>query len=302
LLAFARRQALKPELFDAAKQIQGIADMLRTVLGSRIQLSIDAQCSDCFVEADAAQFETAIVNMAVNARDAMDGEGQLTIEIGAATNDGGEDVVRVRVSDTGHGISADQMDRIFEPFFTTKEVGKGTGLGLSQVYGFVKQSDGEVTVESAEGGGTTFIITLNKAEAGQAPARARIARDDTSHEGGRVLVVEDNEAVGKFALQMLSDLGFEVVLERNAADALKRLEQEDGRFDLVFSDVVMPGIDGVQFGRQVRTRWPATPVVLTSGYSHVLSEDKQHGFPLLQKPYSVEALSKALQLARQEGV
>ncbi len=302
LLAFARRQALKPELFDASKQIQAIAEMLRTVLGSRIELKIETACPDCFVEADVAQFETSLVNMAVNARDAMNGEGQLTIGVATGTDSNGAEVVRVSVTDTGQGIEPDQIDRIFEPFFTTKEVGKGTGLGLSQVYGFVKQSDGEIIVESEVDRGTSFTILLPKVDRGQEPERAGEALKEHTLSGGRVLIVEDNADVGQFAHQMLSDLGFEAVLEPDAGAALRRLEQENGRFDLVFSDVVMPGMDGVQFGRTVRDRWPAVPVVLTSGYSHVLTEETQHGFPLLQKPYSVEALATTLRHARHRQI
>lgn len=298
LLAFARRQALKPELFDTSERIESIADMLRTVLGSRIDLKIDAECRDCFVKADAAQFETSLVNMAVNARDAMDGEGQLTIGVLAATDQHGSELVRVRVTDTGHGIGSDQLERVFEPFFTTKEVGKGTGLGLSQVYGFVKQSNGEVSVESRVGRGTTFTITLPRESADNVAVQAASSGADASAGGGRVLIVEDNIDVGEFAFQMLTDLGFETVLAADANAALERLEDEDGRFDLIFSDVVMPGMNGVQFGRLVRERWPVIPIVLTSGYSDVLAQETQHGFPLLQKPYSVEALSKVLREAR----
>lgn len=299
LLAFARRQALKPELFDAAAQIQDIADMLRTMLGSRIQLKIEAKCPDCFVKADAAQFETSLVNLVVNARDAMDGEGLLTISVSSATDDAGRDFVQVQVRDTGHGVSPSQLERIFEPFYTTKEVGKGTGLGLSQVYGFVKQSDGEVSVESKIGEGTSFIIKLPRASPGDVPVQPASVSEDNHPGGGRVLVVEDNVDVGQFASQMLRDLGFDTVLEVDANAAIERLEHEEGKFDLIFSDVVMPGMDGVAFGRVVRDRWPAIPVVLTSGYSHVLAEEPQHGFALLQKPYSVEALSKTLRSARQ---
>ena len=300
LLAFARRQALKPELFDAAAQITGIGHMLRTVLGSRIQLKIEAECPDCYVKADTAQFETSLVNLAVNARDAMDGEGQLTISVSSARDDSGSDVVHVRVADTGHGMNPDQLERIFEPFYTTKEVGKGTGLGLSQVYGFVKQSEGEVSVESRVGKGTTFTITLPKALESDLPDEPPLVIEDYHHSrGGRVLIVEDNVDVGQFASQMLTDLGFETVLEGNADAAIGRLEQEQGGFDLIFSDVVMPGMDGVELGRVIRQRWPMIPVVLTSGYSHVLAEEPEHGFPLLQKPYSVEGLSKILRGAQQ---
>ncbi|MCA1653037.1 MAG: GAF domain-containing protein [Sphingomicrobium sp.] len=298
LLAFARRQALKPELFDAAQQIRGITGMLSTVLGSRIEFRIEAACADCFIDADAAQFETALVNMALNARDAMDGEGRLTIDITTASDGSGRELVAVRVTDTGHGIKADQIDRIFEPFYTTKEVGKGTGLGLSQVYGFVKQSDGEVSVDSEVGRGTTFTVTLPKAQGGRAPVPRPNEISNDSPIGGRVLIVEDNVDVGHFACEMLRDLGFDAVLEQDATAALDRLRMEEGSFDLIFSDVVMPGLDGVEFARRVRAQWPAIPLVLTSGYSHVLAEERQHGFPLLQKPYSVEAFVKVLQLAR----
>ena len=294
LLAFARRQALKPELFDAAARITGISDMLRTVLGSRIQLKIEAECPDCLVKADTAQFETSLVNLVVNARDAMDGEGELTISVSSPSDNLDPDMVHVRVKDSGHGMRPDQLERIFEPFYTTKEVGKGTGLGLSQVYGFVTQSDGEVSVESEVGDGTTITIKLPKASPGKVSVQPAAISEDVRTGGGRVLVVEDNEDVGQFASQMLTDLGFEAVLESNAFAAIERLQTEEGRFDLVFTDVVMPGMDGVQFGRIVRERWPMIPVVLTSGYSDVLAKETDHGFPLLQKPYSVEGLSKTL--------
>lgn len=298
LLAFARRQALKPELFDAAAQIKGISDMLRTVLGSRIQLKIEADCPECFVKADAAQFETSLVNLVVNARDAMDGEGELTLSVFSGSDELGRGVVHVRVRDTGHGMSPSELERIFEPFYTTKKVGKGTGLGLSQVYGFVKQSDGEVSVESKLGQGTTFTIRLPQTGPSEIATEPALATEDNHPQGGRVLIVEDNVDVGEFASQMLTDLGFETVLESDANAAIERLEEEGGKFDLIFSDVVMPGMDGVEFGRVVRERWPMIPVVLTSGYSHILAEEPQHGFPLLQKPYSVEVLSKTLREAR----
>ncbi len=170
LLAFARRQALKPEVFDAGHRISSIADMLRTIVGSRVGITFEIARPDCFVEADASQFETAIVNMVVNARDAMGGEGTLRIRVdrqeSMPTNRGpstGQGLfVVVSLTDTGHGIAHDKIGQIFEPFFTTKEVGKGTGLGLSQVYGFAKQSGGDVTVESVVGRGTTFSLFFRK--------------------------------------------------------------------------------------------------------------------------------------------
>ncbi|MBB5711644.1 PAS domain-containing protein [Sphingomonas xinjiangensis] len=291
LLAFARRQALRPEVFDAGQRITSIAEMLRSVLGSRICLEIDARCSDCFVEADIAQFEAALVNMAVNARDAMDGEGELKIAI-RREMEGESALVCVEVADTGHGIEPEKLNRIFEPFYTTKEVGKGTGLGLSQVYGFIKQSDGEIQVESRLGAGTIFRLLL-------------LARDDRpssspqEHEmeplpkGGRVLVVEDNADVRNFAVDLLQDLGFEAEVADCGHTALEKLSA-DSRFDVIFSDVVMPGMSGIELARSVRQNFPHMPIVLTSGYSHVLVDEGRHGFPLLHKPYSAEGVAKAL--------
>jgi PAS domain S-box-containing protein len=291
LLAFARRQALRPEVFDAGLQINSIAEMLRTVIGSRIRLKIDADCPDCFVEADIAQFETAIVNMAVNARDAMDGEGELRIAIRRqAEHD--KDFVYVEVADTGLGIETDKLDRIFEPFFTTKDVGKGTGLGLSQVYGFTKQSDGEVKVESAIGAGTTFRLLL-PARDDRPETMAKVRQSRPPRSGGRVLIVEDNADVRSFAVDLLRDLGFEAEIAPSAQTAMEMLST-GAEFDVIFSDVVMPGMSGIEFAQRVRERSPEMPIVLTSGYSHVLVEEGRHGFPLLHKPYSAEDLAKAL--------
>lgn len=296
LLAFARRQALRPEIFDAGLRVTAITEMLKSVLGSRVRLDINSECPDCFVEADVAQFETAIVNMAVNARDAMDGEGELRIAIHRLA-EGGSYFVCVEVADTGHGIEPDMVDRIFEPFFTTKEVGKGTGLGLSQVYGFTKQSDGEIKVESTPGIGTTFRLLLPARD-----ERPEIVSDDREAEalrsGGRVLIVEDNADVRSFALDLLHDSGFEAEVASSAQVALDRLSN-GATYDVIFSDVVMPGMSGIEFAKLVRERSPTMPIVLTSGYSHVLVEEGRHGFPLLHKPYSAEDLARALKMAQE---
>ena len=309
LLAFARRQALKPEIFGVNLRVDGIADMLRTVLGSRIALEIASAPEDCFIEADAAQFETALVNMAVNARDAMDGEGQLRIEVscsqGAPLQRGhcatDEIFVAVAVKDTGQGIAPENLSRIFEPFFTTKELGRGTGLGLSQVYGFAKQSGGEVNVASKPAEGTTFTLYLPKAEK-PSEATAGTARSSPPEGRGRVLVVEDNQQVGEFARQILEDMGYETALAVDAPAALKCLEENEGAFDVVFSDVVMPGMGGVDLGRRIRERWPGLPVILTSGYSDTLAADARHGFPLIRKPYSLDELARAIRLAAERPV
>lgn len=305
LLAFARRQALKPEVFNIGERLDQVADMLQTVVGSRVTLMTDTRCADCFVEADATQFETALVNMAVNARDAMEGEGRLTIAVRQA-----EAVPRVRghrraqgtfvavsVADTGSGIAPDQVQHIFEPFFTTKEVGKGTGLGLSQVYGFAKQSGGEVDVESRPGEGTTFTLYLPRVAAPEEQAEVEAPTGDSSMVRGHVLLVEDNEQVGEFSTRILRELGFETTWAENGDAALKELEAHPDRFAAVFSDVVMPGMTGVQLGREIRRRGFDLPVVLTSGYSHVLASEGSHGFELLHKPYSVEELTRVLGVA-----
>jgi signal transduction histidine kinase/CheY-like chemotaxis protein len=294
LLAFARRQALRPEVFDAGLRITSISEMLKSVLGSRIRLEIDADCPDCFVEADVAQFETAIVNMAVNARDAMDSEGELKIAITRppATE---SQFVSVEVIDTGHGIDPDKVDRIFEPFFTTKDVGKGTGLGLSQVYGFTKQSEGEINVESTVGVGTVFRLLLPaRDDRPLAPEDPRVA--EAPRKGGRVLIVEDNADVRSFAVDLLRDLGFDADVAASGQAALDILST-GAKFDVIFSDVVMPGMSGVDFALTVRERLPGMPIVLTSGYSHVLVEEGRHGFPLLHKPYSAEDVARALHQA-----
>lgn len=301
LLAFARRQALTPQVFEVGDKIGAISDMLRTVVGSRVSVDVTSLRSPCFVEVDASQFETAFVNMAVNARDAMNGEGRLVVEIdtfdGVLPMQGMTDprgsFVRISVTDEGSGIALDQIDSIFEPFFTTKAVGKGTGLGLSQVYGFTKQSGGEIEVLSMLGQGSTFIMYLPQVEA-PASSQGGDAEQGSWLAEGRILIVEDNEQVGEFASDLLRDLGYETLVANDAASAIAILETASERIDAVFSDVVMPGIDGVELGQRVRDRWPGVTVVLTSGYSHVLANNNQHGFGLLHKPYSVEELSLAL--------
>ncbi|MET0530966.1 MAG: ATP-binding protein [Microvirga sp.] len=309
LLAFARRQALKPEVFDASQRVESITDMLRTVIGSRIELTTDFDCEDCHVEVDASQFETSLINMVVNARDAMDGQGSLTIRIAAVKSippirDQGRTrgaFVALSITDTGSGISEDKLEQIFEPFYTTKGVGKGTGLGLSQVYGFAKQSGGDVAVESEVGRGTTFTLYLPRAEAKAAVNNGFDTKDNRSTSdghGSRLLVVEDNVEVGKFSTQLLQDLGYATTWAANAEQALELLS-EKGDFDAVFSDVVMPGMSGVELGREIRRRYPTLPVVLTSGYSDVLAQEGRHGFELLQKPYAVEDLSRVLRRVTQ---
>jgi two-component system NtrC family sensor kinase len=303
LLAFARRQTLKPELFDVSECVQTLSEIIRTLTGARVEIVTRVPGGPCLINADASQFETALINMAVNARDAMGGEGLLTIAVRSVAELPGpapqpkspHGYVAVSVEDTGAGIPQAALGRIFEPFFTTKEVGQGTGLGLSQVFGFAKQSGGEVTVTSELGSGSAFTLYL-----------PRVADDDRvlpvpkeevptiDGRGLSVLVVEDNPEVGRFAADALAELGYTVTLVGNAAHALEELAIDASRFDVVFTDVVMPGMTGIELAKEIRSRHFDLPVVLTSGYSHVLAQNGSYGFELLQKPYSIEQLSRIL--------
>jgi PAS domain S-box-containing protein len=305
LLAFARRQALQPEVIDVGQSLRVIADMLGTLTGSRIVIGIDLPEASCFTNVDPSQLDTALVNMAVNARDAMQGAGR--IEIAVRSTDRIPAVrshpavagryVAIAMRDTGSGIEPDKLERIFEPFFTTKDVGQGTGLGLSQVFGFAKQSGGDITVESDVGHGTVFTLYLPQVEQGAQATIDPFGEGVTDGHGTCVLVVEDNAEVGTFTTQSLAELGYKTVWTADAQEALAELAADATRFDIVFSDVVMPGMNGIELGKVIRDRYPTLPVVLTSGYSNVLAQDGTHGFELLHKPYSVEQLSRVLSKA-----
>jgi PAS domain S-box-containing protein len=302
LLAFARRQALKPEQFEVGESLQSVKAIVTSLTGSRIELSTQFPKEPCFVMADRSQFDTAIVNMAINARDAMDGEGRIVISArpvqsypavrSHAAVEG--DFVAISISDNGTGINPADLERIFEPFFTTKSVGSGTGLGLSQVIGFAKQSQGEILVESRKGQGSTFTLFLPRVEA--APDQiAPAAQESVSGHGLCVLVVEDNADVGSFATQALRELGYDSVLADNADMALAILHGSgEGHFHIVFSDVIMPGMSGLDMGAIIRRDFPHLPVILASGYSHVLAAGGSQGFELVHKPYSIEELSRVI--------
>ena len=311
LLAFARRQPLKPQVFNVGSQAEAVAQLIRPLVGGRIQIDVEISGSNCFAIADIAQFETALINLAVNSRDAMDNEGRLTIGVrtvhhipalrGQPARAG--EFVAVAMTDTGSGISPELLETIFEPFFTTKEVGKGTGLGLSQAFGFAKQSDGDIAVSSEPGCGATFTIYLPQAAvpADSTEAAAMAIEPATRGRGYRVLVVEDNDDVGRFSTELLEDLGYTVRRVASADAALAILAKDEFSADLVFSDVIMPGMNGVELAGIVRERYPGLPVLLTSGYSNVLAENAHHGFELIQKPYSVELLSRSLRKAIAEA-
>jgi PAS domain S-box-containing protein len=302
LLAFARRQTLKPEVFEACESVRSLSEMMKTLSGPLIEILTDLPGLPCYISADHNQFDSALVNMAVNARDAMGGEGQLIIRVEAvermlagATRDAVPgSFVAVSVIDTGSGIATEHLQHIFEPFFTTKGVGKGTGLGLSQVFGFAKQSGGDVTVLSTVGKGSTFTLYLPRVEQ---PLQSPDRKQQEPLADGRgicVLVVEDNEEVGRAAEQSLEDLGYVPVLVNSAEEALAELASNPDRFDVVFSDVVMPGMNGVELAHRIRATYHDLPVLLGSGYSNVLAQNGTFGFELLRKPYSIEELSRLL--------
>ncbi|AZL68143.1 MULTISPECIES: hybrid sensor histidine kinase/response regulator [Pseudomonas] len=291
LLAFARRQALRPEVFAVLHQVEQIAEMLRSIVGAHMQVLVQGPAQPCYIEADLNQFETALVNLVVNARDAMQGQGTITLTLEAT-----DDQVTIAVTDDGHGIAAADLERIFDPFYTTKEVGKGTGLGLSQVYGFVHQSGGAISVQSTPGQGTTFTVSL-PAVAAPAPDLAATPEATLAKPKGRILVVEDNLQVREFTANLLADMGYATSLAHDSISALALLEAGQPRIDLVLSDVVMPGVSGMELARTIKRRWPDIALVLTSGYSQVLADDAQPGVELLNKPYSAEQLLRAFEAA-----
>lgn len=305
LLAFARRQTLKPELFDVGKSVAEVADVVRTLTGSRIRLELKLPSKLLFTLADRSQFDTAVINLAINARDAMNGEGRLTIATEAVSGIPENplhkaiagDFVAVTVTDTGSGIGEGDIAKIFEPFFTTKEVGLGTGLGLSQVIGFAKQSGGDVHVRSELDLGSTFTLYLPRASSKGAFESDKLSVAVADGIGVCVLVVEDNASIGEFAASALLELGYDSVLVDSPHRALAELSKNNDRFHVVFTDVVMPGMSGIELGEEVRRLYPDLPVVLTSGYSHVLAQNGSRGLELLHKPYSMEQLSRVLRKA-----
>jgi signal transduction histidine kinase len=296
LLAFARRQPLKPENIDLNELVASMRDLLDRTLGERVAVRTTLASDGCPVEVDRAQLQSAILNVASNARDAMHGEGRLSIATRNCVEDG-RAMVAIDISDTGTGIPPEVLDRIFEPFFTTKGTGKGTGLGLSQVYGFATQSGGTVQIESGVGTGATISIILpctdrqlvRQAEPSVAVASAKLV--------GRILIVEDNVEVGSFAETLLSEQGHDVTLATSAEQALELVRQ--GQFDLVFSDVVMPGIGGLRLAEILETEQPELPVVLATGYSQEIAESGARGRPVILKPYRLATLQSAIDDALQ---
>ena len=301
LLAFSRRQALNPSVIRLDERLDAFRDVLESSARGNIALTIDVATDVWPVSVDVPELELALVNIVVNARDAIPDGG--SIEIGAenvrlmgreTAEELTGDFVALKVSDSGSGIPHEILSRVFEPFFTTKQVDKGTGLGLSQVYGFTRQSGGTTAISSAPGTGTSVTIYLPRGIAASGDSAVEPgAGDDVAPAGSEaILLVEDNAEVKAVAGMLLQQLGYRVNAVDNAAAALDLLA-EGKSVDLVFSDVVMPGeMDGLALARRIRTDYPHIPVLLTTGYAKAASQAK--GFPILRKPYRLTNLSRAI--------
>ncbi len=302
LLAFSRRQTLMPVVVDLRQRIDAVRDMLAPSLRGNIELICDIEDKIWPVEADLGELELALVNIAVNARDAMPDGGTIRLSArnvvlkpGSRVGELAGDFVALAIIDNGSGMAPDVLQRVFEPFYTTKPVGKGTGLGLSQVHGFALQSGGAATVSSEVGKGTAVTIYLPRSlgepaeETGTAPAA-----DAEVH--GTVLVVEDSREVADVTSTLLEQLGYRVVRAENAAEALRHLQQGI-HFDLVFSDIVMPGpMNGLALAETCRDNFPDIAVLLTSGYSDA-AQLADGRFDILRKPFELSALERAVEAA-----
>ncbi len=304
LLTFARRQALRPEVFNVGDSVLRVGEMMDSLTGSRIKVTIEVPQKPCFINADESQFDTALVNMVVNARDAMAGTGDLAIKVATANWLPSvrahpvrvADYVTIELSDTGSGIAPEKLDAIFEPFYTTKGIGQGTGLGLSQVYGFAKQSGGEILVKSECGKGSQFVLYLPEVEAGVTTAIPEHQSDPIAS-NLCVLMVEDNTDVGLYTSQTLEQMGFKVLWVPDANSALDALAPNPESFQVVFSDISMPGMSGLELLDAIEALYPWLPVVLTTGYNDEyarIAQEEGQRFVLMQKPYSTEALAVQL--------
>ncbi|WP_341850379.1 PAS domain S-box protein [Bradyrhizobium brasilense] len=293
LLTFARRQSVNPQTINVADRIAAVREVLTSALGGAIKLNMEIGPDLWPIFVDPTEFETALINLVVNARDAMTGGGTLTV---AARNVPEAAQVVVSITDTGEGIPDDVMNKVFDPFFTTKPVGKGTGLGLSQVHGFAHQADGRVEITSALGKGTTVSIYLPRGTA----AAKRTATGHSTPGLATILLIEDNPAVADASTGLLEQLGYTVRWASNAEAALSEIDANG--IDVVFSDIVMPGrIDGLKLARTIRDRKPELPILLTTGYS-ASARDVRSDFPVLRKPYHIHDLSRELAKLTGHGV
>ena len=304
LLAFSRRRPVNPESIAVAVHLQNMRAMLDGSLGGHIEVRMNVAADAWPVEVDAGEMELAILNLCLNARDAMVDGGVINIGVENVQVEGDDgapaDFVRISIADTGHGMTPEVQARVFEPFFTTKDIGKGSGLGLPQVYGFAQQSGGRVTIASDAGAGTTVTLLLPRSQ--RAPAAAARGADAASEmatgpdvkRNGHALLVEDDKEVSALTRELLSSLGFSVTHVASADAALGALA-DSRQVDVVLSDVMMPGgVSGLQLAREIRRRHPQIPVILTTGYVDSVAGMKDGEFDVLLKPFSPKALANAL--------
>ncbi|WP_451982437.1 PAS domain S-box protein [Azospirillum endophyticum] len=299
LMAFARKQSLRPEPFDLRDRLLGMNGLLERALRADIHVSMELAPGLWGAEADPVQFELALLNLAVNARDAMPGGGRLIVAAANVTFEERTpdglvgDFVRIRVSDTGTGMTPDIAARVFEPFFTTKEIGKGTGLGLSQVYGFARQSGGTASVESRPREGTVVTMLLPRARREAVQADILVEQTASSGSNARILLVEDDLVVAPVVTAALTDMGYSVIHATTGREALERL-CGGVPVDLLCTDVMMPGhINGVELAREAQALLSGLPVVLTTGYTEDIGG--MEGFRVLAKPYRIEDLAAAIE-------
>ncbi len=294
LLAFSRRQSLRPEPIALPPMVEKMRDLLDRSLRGDIRVETGFPDGLWPVEADPGELQLALLNLCVNARDAMPIGGRIRIGAANRPGDGAADAVDLTVCDEGTGIAAEIAARVFEPFFTTKEIGHGSGLGLAQVHGFATQSGGAVTVDSVSGQGATFTITLPRSSG--TPASA--GQDPRSHEqrgSGRVLLIEDDAQVAMLVSDMIRELGYEVEHLADAATALERIGAAEG-VDVILSDVMMPGgVSGVDLVKALRSRGIEVPFVLASGRADAVADDAASvGVELLAKPFTIADVAGAL--------
>jgi len=306
LLSFARSEPLLPERVDSTELVAGMSDLLDRTLGERVHIEVDLNPETWPIYVDAHQLENAIVNLAVNARDAMDGEGAMRIvtkNVTLGANEVGDiragEYVCLSVTDTGCGMTAEVMERAFEPFFTTKPVGKGTGLGLSQIFGFAHQSGGEVGIESDPGRGTTVSIYLPRTNAEDVTVRLHPAVQRADNEakvpGARILVVEDDPRVRSSTIEALQDLDYDPIACGSGAEAIEIFESQP--FDLVISDVIMPEMTGPELIKHLKQTHDDFAVLFVTGYVGEGETGDLVGHELLRKPFTVAALANAVAVA-----
>jgi CheY-like chemotaxis protein len=304
LLSFSRRHAASPTVIDLRAEMPRMVEMLRASLRGNIEMRVEVADEVWPIEVDLAELEIALLNVAVNARDAMRDGGIFTIDVrnlppnAAMPN---AEHVAIVLHDSGIGIPPEVIGKVFDPFFTTKEPGEGTGLGLSQVYGFAQQSGGTVAIDSQPGCGTTLTIHLPRSSKPLPAAQEDEQVTASSPITGHILLVEDNPQVADVTAQMLGAMGFKVEVTDRARKALDLLGASAGRIDLLMTDVVMPdGMNGLDLATQVRTRFPALPIILTSGYNDVVASDSTT-FPMLRKPVPYDELYRAIRTGLESG-